>query len=46
MLYSRRYDLEGLSRWFEGLGFAVESLERVEDSRGTPRVANLLLRRT
>lgn len=45
MLYSRRYELEGLSRWFEALGFAVESLDRVEDSRGTPRVANLLLRR-
>ncbi|MBL8950999.1 MAG: L-histidine N(alpha)-methyltransferase [Myxococcaceae bacterium] len=45
MLYSRRYELEGLSRWFESLGFAVESLEKVEDSRGTPRVANLLLRR-
>lgn len=45
MLYSRRYELNALSRWFESLGFAVESLERVEDSRGTPRVANLLLRR-
>ena len=45
MLYSRRYDLEQLSAWWEGQGFAVEGIQRVKDARGRTRVAHLLLRR-
>jgi len=44
MLYSRRYELESLSRWFERLGFEVLRLRKVEDSKGQARVAHLLLR--
>lgn len=45
MLYSRRYDVEALTAWLERQGYAVERLAKVEDSKGTPRVAHLLLRR-
>lgn len=45
MLYSRRYRLEQLSAWWEGLGYAVEGLHRVKDSKGRTRVGHLLLRR-
>jgi len=45
MLYSRRYDLEGLSRWFEDLEYEVVRLRKVEDSKRRARVAHLLLRR-
>ncbi len=44
MLYSRRYELEPLSGWFERLGFEVLRLRRVEDSQGHARVAHVLLR--
>lgn len=45
MLYSRRYDLEGLTGWLEERGYEVLRLARVEDSKKRPRVAHLLLRR-
>ncbi|MCA9555571.1 MAG: L-histidine N(alpha)-methyltransferase [Myxococcales bacterium] len=44
MLYSRRYELGALSRWFERLGFEVLRVHRVEDGRGEARVAHVLLR--
>lgn len=46
MLYSRRYELKALERWLESRGFAVLRSQPVEDSKGRPRVAHLLLRRT
>jgi len=46
MLYSRRYDLEGLTRWLESRGYAVERIDKVADSRQVDRVAHILLRRT
>lgn len=46
MLYSRRYNLEGLSRWFEQRGYVVERISKVTDSRKQDRVAHILLRRT
>ncbi|MCK6552220.1 L-histidine N(alpha)-methyltransferase [Myxococcota bacterium] len=46
MLYSRRYQLEGLTAWLERLRFEVLRISRVEDSKRRPRVAHLLLRRT
>lgn len=46
MLYSRRYDLGGLTRWLEQRGWAVERIEKVADARQVDRVAHLLLRRT
>jgi uncharacterized SAM-dependent methyltransferase len=45
MLYSRRYQLEGLTRWLEELGLAVERISRIEDSKKRPRVAHILARR-
>ena len=45
MLYSRRYRLEPLSRWFEGLGYEVLRIQKVEDTRDRSRVAHLLLRK-
>ena len=45
MLYSRRYDLEGLCSWFESLDFAIEGIQRTRDSQGRSRVGHLLLRR-
>ncbi len=45
MLYSRRYTVEGLSTWFERLGFTVERITKVEDTKGRPRVAHLLIRK-
>lgn len=45
MLYSRRYRLEPLSRWFEGLGYEVLRIQKVEDTRERSRVAHLLLRK-
>ncbi len=45
MLYSRRYRVADLSRWFERLGWVAEGTRLVTDSRGVPRVAHLLLRR-
>jgi hypothetical protein len=45
MLYSRRYDLEQLSGWWEGQGYAVEGIHRVKDARGRHLIAHLLLRR-
>lgn len=44
MLYSRRYELDALGRWFERLGFEILRVHRVEDSRGQARVAHVLLR--
>lgn len=46
MLYSRRYDVDGLVRWLEQRGFAVERIAKVSDSRRVDRVVHLLLRRT
>lgn len=46
MLYSRRYVLESLTRWFERLGFEVLRIQRVDDSRQRARVAHLLLRKS
>ena len=46
MLYSRRYQLEPLTAWLEGLGLEVQRIQRIEDSRGMPRVAHLLLKQT
>ena len=43
MLYSRRYELNALTAWFEGMGFTLEGAERIDDSRGSARVVNLLL---
>lgn len=43
MLYSRRYALEPLTRWLERLDFEVLRVARVEDARGKPRVAHLLV---
>lgn len=43
MLYSRRYKLEDLTRWFERLDFEVARIKRVEDSQRRERVAHLLL---
>lgn len=45
MLYSRRYELDRLTQWFEGLGFEVLRLHRADDSRDRVRVGHLLLRR-
>jgi hypothetical protein len=45
MLYSRRYDLDQLCRWFEGLDFDVVEASTVEAGKGKPTVANLLLAR-
>mgnify|MGYP001601542766 CR=1 FL=1 len=45
MLYSRRYEMQGLSAWFEGLGFEVMGLAHTHDSQGRDRVGHLLLRR-
>ncbi|MFZ5472171.1 MAG: L-histidine N(alpha)-methyltransferase [Myxococcota bacterium] len=43
MLYSRRYDLDELSRWLERMQLSIERRYRIEDSR--QQVAHLLLRR-
>ncbi len=43
MLYSRRYEADGLTAWFEDRGLSVERIVRVDDSR--PKVVHLLLRR-
>ena len=45
MLYSRRYHLDGLTAWLEQMGFAIERIVRIEDSKKRPRVAHLLVRR-
>ncbi|MEM9188402.1 MAG: L-histidine N(alpha)-methyltransferase [Myxococcota bacterium] len=45
MLYSRRYQIEGLSKWFERQSFEVERVVHVSDSKRRPRVAHLLLRK-
>jgi hypothetical protein len=45
MLYSRRYQVEALTQWFERLEFSVERVARVDDSRQQARVVHLLLRR-
>jgi hypothetical protein len=46
MLYSRRYRVAPLSAWFEQHGFKTEAVRTVDDARGLPRMAHLLLRRT
>ena len=46
MLYSRRYDVEGLTGWLEGRGYEVLRLARIADSKKRPRVAHILARRT
>ena len=45
MLYSRRYELDALAAWFEGLDFEVQGLQTVVDSKRRGRVGHLLLRR-
>lgn len=45
MLYSRRYHVESLTAWLEKQDYAVERVAKVDDSKGTPRVAHLLLRK-
>jgi len=45
MLYSRRYDLEALTAWFEKRELDVLRIQRVEDSKRTARVAHILLSR-
>lgn len=45
MLYSRRYELDQLCRWFEGLDFDVVEASTVEAGKGKPTVAHLLLAR-
>jgi len=45
MLYSRRYVMQPLVTWLERLGYDAVATERIADTRGTHRVANLLLRR-
>ena len=45
MLYSRRYTLQPLSRWWEGMGYSVLGIQQTADSKGRPRVAHLLLQR-
>lgn len=46
MLYSRRYDLDQLTTWLLKQGLALESANVVKDTKGRPRVAHLLLRKT
>ncbi|WP_157069338.1 L-histidine N(alpha)-methyltransferase [Sandaracinus amylolyticus] len=46
MLYSRRYELAALTRWLEARGYQLLRQQSVADSKGRPRVAHLLLRRT
>lgn len=46
MLYSRRYEPEGLCAWLEARGFALEGTHRVADTQQRVRVLHLLLRRT
>jgi hypothetical protein len=45
MLYSRRYDLDQLCRWFEELDFDVVEARTVEAGKGKPTVAHLLVAR-
>jgi uncharacterized SAM-dependent methyltransferase len=45
MLYSRRYDLKGLTQFLEQRGFDVEAVVPVEDSSKRSRVAHVLARR-
>jgi len=45
MLYSRRYQLEGLTAWLEDRGYEVLRVAQIQDSKKRPRVAHLLLRR-
>jgi len=45
MLYSRRYDLEEMTAWFEGFDFSVLGIQRTRDSQGNVRVGHLLLQR-
>jgi histidine-specific SAM-dependent methyltransferase len=45
MLYSRRYQIEGLVQTLERLEFAVLGTIRVSDSKKRPRVLHLLLER-
>lgn len=45
MLYSRRYDKEAMSHWWESQGYSVELTWSVADSRGIDRTVHFLLRR-
>lgn len=45
MLYSRRYDLPGLTRWLAERGYELLRVGRTEDTAQRQRVAHLLLRR-
>jgi hypothetical protein len=46
MLFSRRYEQQGLCAWLEARGFAVEGTHRVADTQQRVRILHLLLRRT
>lgn len=43
VLYSRRYDIEALRRWFAGHGYETRFEHRTKDRRGRDRTAHLLL---
>jgi hypothetical protein len=45
MLFSRRYDVKGLTSWLAGRGYDVESVVPVVDSLKRARVAHVLARR-
>ncbi len=45
MLYSRRYEVAGLSRWLEGHGYAVETVVPVHDSQQRARVVHVVARK-
>ena len=45
MLYSRRYQVAGLSRWLQGFGFSVDAVVPVEDSQKRTRVVHLVARK-
>lgn len=45
MLFSRRYALDALTRWFEALDFDVLGVRKTRDSKQSPRVAHILLKR-
>ena len=45
MLFTRRHTDEALAATFERLGFTVEEITHVKDSKGRPLIAHFLLRR-
>lgn len=45
VMYSRRYDIDALCRWFQGFGYETLRVDRVKDTQGHDRTAHLLFRR-